>query len=392
MKHNDKTLQSDNSARLDALLSDFLNKDIVVPPEQQSSSHPTSAPLGDLFAEVGSAGKPPEQATSMQTPASPEGGSGKPNGSMGSRPTNRKPSSIAITVWRIWLPTGSRRKSILCWRPLKRLAAARNSSLGSVAIILVLAAGLLIRQSRRLPEFRAAFRRASRPSFRQVRWTRHPRPRLHPQRPVFLRLHPGPSEAVATNPNTSSHERRPLVAVSVPDSSATASAASATKGVSQSIAQNAAKLQRMPAPTLDRSNLPLGAIQDMPTLQPAQPLAPLPLPPNPVSSAVKKAVPEAIRTTTATPALPITKVQPIYPELAKRMKVTGTVHVAIVVDTTGKVISAKAVDGATSAPRIGGTGRETMAIQTCHDEWRASDWNWNRFDRVQPGPTLNTRF
>ncbi|HEX2522574.1 MAG TPA: energy transducer TonB, partial [Terriglobia bacterium] len=79
----------------------------------------------------------------------------------------------------------------------------------------------------------------------------------------------------------------------------------------------------------------------------AQPPAPLPLPPNPVSSPMKQVAPEAIRTTNATPALPITKVQPIYPELAKRMKVTGTVRIAIVVDTTGKVISAKAVDGAT---------------------------------------------
>ncbi len=70
---------------------------------------------------------------------------------------------------------------------------------------------------------------------------------------------------------------------------------------------------------------------------------------------------------------------------------TGTVHVAIVVDTTGKVISAKAVDGATVSARIGGVGRETMAIQTCHDEWQASDWNWNRFGCVQPGPILNSR-
>ena len=67
MKHNDKTLQSDNSARLDALLSDFLNKEIVVSPEQQSSSNRTSAPLGDLFADVGLAGNQPEQASSTQT-------------------------------------------------------------------------------------------------------------------------------------------------------------------------------------------------------------------------------------------------------------------------------------------------------------------------------------
>ena len=35
MKHNDKAWQDDNSARLDALLSDFLDKDIVAPVEPQ---------------------------------------------------------------------------------------------------------------------------------------------------------------------------------------------------------------------------------------------------------------------------------------------------------------------------------------------------------------------
>ena len=343
MKHNDKSLQSDNSARLDALLSDFLNKEIVVSPEQQSSSHPTGAPLGDLFADIGSAGKPPEQASSMQTPATQK-----------VAPVNR------TDVWES--TTGSLAQS---QSGLENLAADRlekevNSVLeasqaagsgkkllvGSVAIILVLAAGLLIRQSR---NSRSSEQPSEEPAVHlsPSEVDAPPSTETIPSTASVSEAQPGPSEAVATNPNTSSHERRPLVAVSVPESSAAASAASVTKGVSQSIAQNAEKLQRMPAPTLNRSNLPLGAIQDIPTLQSAQPLAPLPLPPNPVSSAVKQAVPEPIRTTTATPALPITKVQPIYPELAKRMKVTGTVRVAIVVDTTGKVISAKAVDGAT---------------------------------------------
>ena len=345
MKHNDKSLQSDNSARLDALLSDFLNKEIVVSPEQQSSSHPTGAPLGDLFADIGSAGKPPEQASSMQTPATQK-----------VAPVNR------TDVWESTNRTGSLAQS---QSGLENLAADRlekevNSVLeasqaagsgkklllGSVAIILVLAAGLLIWQSR---NSRSSEQTSEEPAVHlsPSEVDAPPSTETIPSTASVSEAQPGPSEAVATNPNTSSHERRPLVAVSVPESSAAASAASVTKGVSQSIAQNAEKLQRMPAPTLNRSNLPLGAIQDIPTLQSAQPLAPLPLPPNPVSSAVKQAVPEPIRTTTATPALPITKVQPIYPELAKRMKVTGTVRVAIVVDTTGKVISAKAVDGAT---------------------------------------------
>ena len=56
---------------------------------------------------------------------------------------------------------------------------------GSVAIILVLAAGLLIWQSR---NSRSSEQPSEEPAVicRQVRWTRHPRPGLHLQRPVFL--------------------------------------------------------------------------------------------------------------------------------------------------------------------------------------------------------------
>jgi protein TonB len=116
-------------------------------------------------------------------------------------------------------------------------------------------------------------------------------------------------------------------------------------GVSQAIASNAAKLQKMPAPTLDRSSLTLGTIQNLPLLHPAEMAAPLPLPPAPTASTVKSVVPDSTQFTTATPAVPLTKVQPVYPDLARRMNLAGTVHVAIVVDTAGKVISAKAVDG-----------------------------------------------
>ena len=66
MKHEDKTSESDTSARLDALLSDFLNRDIVEPAESQPSSHATRMPLGDLLAD---AGVPPKSPASACTPA-----------------------------------------------------------------------------------------------------------------------------------------------------------------------------------------------------------------------------------------------------------------------------------------------------------------------------------
>jgi len=344
MKHNDKTSQSDSSARLDALLSDFLNKDIVEPAESQPSAHATSMPLGDLFADDAAAA--PKSPTDSRTPAATQK----------VVPVNR------TEVWEATSKTG--RLSETESSGLRTLAADQleknvNSILGasaaaasgkkplfgSIAVILLLVAGLLIWQSRRtaVPQ----------------QLSEEPAVTLSPseidappstQAPLGAasvpEAHPGTPEAAAANPsNNSSHDRRPAVAVLVPDSPASAGTASTVTGVSRSTASNAARLQQMPAPTLGHSNLTLGAIQDLPSFQPAPPPAPLPLPPGPPASAVKNAVPDSTRTTTATPAVPLTKVQPVYPELARKMNVAGTVHVAIVVDTAGKVISAKAVDG-----------------------------------------------
>ena len=165
--------------------------------------------------------------------------------------------------------------------------------LGSVAIILVLAAGLLIWQSRR-PQ--SSEQPSEDPTVHLSSSDVDPPPPSTEAAALPANVSEGasgPSEAVATNPSTSSHEKRPVVPVLVPESSAATSAAYATKGVSQSIAQNAAKLQRMPAPILIRPHVPLGAIQDIPTFQSAQPPAPLPLPPNPVSSPVRQVAPGA---------------------------------------------------------------------------------------------------
>jgi len=346
MKHNDKTSQSDNSARLDALLSDFLDRDIVAPLEQQSFSHPTSVPLGDLFPEVGLAAEATSPAGTMPTPAATQKVA----------PVNR------TEVWEATNRTGclpQSQSSGLENQATDRLemnvnsvleasqAARRGKKLlfGSIVVVLLIAAGLLIRQSRRTaishqfseePAVTASPSEIDGPVSTQTL----PATTSTPQ------AHSGTFEAgTSTSSNNSSHQELPAVAVSVPESSATASRAPTVSDASHSLASNAAKLQKMPAPTLGRSNLTLGTIQDLRSLQPAEMAAPLPLPPAPTASTVKNVVPDVTRATTATPAVPITKVQPLYPELARRMNVTGTVHVAIVVDTTGKVISAKAVDG-----------------------------------------------
>lgn len=337
MKHNDKASQDDNSARLDALLSDFLDRDIVVPLEPQSFSSPTSSPLGDLFPEVGLTNENTPAATSKQTPAATQKVA----------PVNR------TEVWEATNRTGRVPQS----PGLENLAADRlemnvdsvlkasHAASGgkkvlfsSIAVILVLAAGMLIRQSRRstvlqqLPEEPVV-------NVSPSDIDGPVSPQTLPATTSTPEAQSGTLEVGTSASNNRSRGEHPA------ESSATTSRAPTVSGVSQAIASNAARLQRMPAPTLGRSNLTLGTIPDLPSLQPAQISAPLPLPP--VSPAItgKNVVPDVARTTTAIPAVPITKVQPIYPELARRMNVTGTVHVEIVVDTAGKVISAKAVDG-----------------------------------------------
>jgi TonB family protein len=336
MKHNDKTSQNDNSARLDALLSDFLDKDIVVPVEPRSSN-PTSAPLGDLFPEVGSA----TAATSMRTPA-----------------VVQKVASVNRTeVWEATNRTGrlpQPHSSGLENLAADRLEMSVNSALeasqaagrgkkllfGSIAVILMLAAGLLIRQSRRAASSQQL---SDEPALTVSPSEIDPLP---PGTGSVPEPHSSTTETGTANSlNNGGGQVHSAVVVSVPDSAATAATASQLNEISRSIASNAAKLQKMPAPTLGHSSLTLGTIQDLPSLHPVEIAAPLPLPPAPTASTVKNAVTDVTRMTTATPAVPLTKVQPIYPELARRMNVTGTVHVAIVVDTTGKVISAKALDG-----------------------------------------------
>jgi len=340
MKDNDKSSPSDSSARLDALLSDFLNKDIVEPAESQPSSHATSMPLGDRFADPAAPLKPPAGA---RTPAATEK----------VVPVNR--TEVWEATSRAGLHSESSGLASLAADQLERnvnsilgaSAAASGKKLlfGSLAFILLLVAGLLIWQSGRTAvpqQFSEEPAVAVSPSEIDA----PPPAQTLSGTASVSEAHPGTSEADAANPlNNGSHGARSSVAVLVPEVPATAGPASTVNGVLRSTTSSAANLRQMPAPTLGRSNLTLGAIQDLPSFQPALPQAPLPLPPDPPATAVKDLVPDSTRMTAATPAVPLTKVQPVYPELARKLNVAGTVHVAIVVDKAGKVISAKAVDG-----------------------------------------------
>ena len=344
MKHHDKTSPSDNSARLDALLSDFLSKDIVGPAQPESSSHPTSAPLGDLFSDAFGI-EPRSVAASEPAPAV----------------TPQKVVPVNRTeVWEATSGASDSRSRMdnLAAEPLEKhvnslietSAATRGKKLlfGSVAVIMLLAAGVLIWQSRearvtqQIPEEEPAAVTAS-----EISPPEPPSTTPEVTATAGSSTHPAPLTGGAVSSSTVTREGPHSIAVSIPPSSGTQSSTAIVRGVSRSLASNATKLQQMPAPALGNSNLPLGTIQNLQSLQPAPPTTAVPLPPAPPDSTIKAVVPDSPRTTNATPAVPITKVQPTYPELARRMKLSGTVQVAIVVDTTGKVVSAQAVDGPT---------------------------------------------
>ena len=59
---------------------------------------------------------------------------------------------------------------------------------------------------------------------------------------------------------------------------------------------------------------------------------------------------------------PKTKVSPVYPELAKRMSITGTVRLSVVVSANGQVKNAKAIGGPNPGHRCDGCN-EAMAIR-----------------------------
>lgn len=339
MKHNDKASQSESSARLDSLLSDFLNKEIDEPVELPGRQA-TSLPLGDLCADgarVASESQPELRA---------------PTATQKVIPVNR--TEVWEATPKLARPTESSGLTNLAVAELEKdvdsilgaSAAATRKKLifGSIVCILLLLAGRSIWQSRETADAQpisddrevvVLSSDVDPPASDQTLSTTTTVPEI-------LSATSGATAAPSSNRTHDGHSSVPLV---VPDSPAGTDTASSIRRFSQSAASNAAKLQQMPAPALSHSNLTLSTLQDLPSVEPVLPPAPLPLPPGPIDAPVKNVIPDSTQTTAAIPPLLVKKVRPIYPDLARRMNVAGTVHVAIVVDTAGKVVSAEATDG-----------------------------------------------
>ncbi len=122
--------------------------------------------------------------------------------------------------------------------------------------------------------------------------------------------------------------------------------------------------QNLPAPVAVDPNLPLSAMQGLQTVKSAPLPAPLPVPHlQPRNRAVTTPDSASIAPLggSVTAAMALVKVEPSYPELARRMNVSGTVEVSITVDQSGKVAEAKAVSG---PPLLRG------AAETALQQWR----------------------
>jgi|GEM_PF-2413923 TonB family protein len=123
-------------------------------------------------------------------------------------------------------------------------------------------------------------------------------------------------------------------------------------------------LQDIPAPAAVDPNLPQSATQGQQIVKSAPPPVPLPVPHlQPRNRAVTTPDSASIEPFggSVTAAMALVKVEPSYPELARRMNVSGTVEVSITVDQLGKVAEAKAVSG---PPLLRGAAE--MALQ----KWR----------------------
>jgi periplasmic protein TonB len=338
MKNHDNTSQSEASARLDALLSDFLNKEIVQPAGTRSlsaASEALSEPLAQEAAKPALASSPTPAEAQKVVPVDRTEvweASSKPLRSLGSRASS--PAKLAAD------PLEKPVNAI----PADSSPAARGKKgrFGLPALLLLIVAGWLIWrfQGTGVPSPLSEDPAATlSPAEIDT-----PQPDQTPAETIdAAQADAATSEANEAASSNNSNDAR--LTASSPDSSVKAGVVPAENSVSQPAVSGAAQLQPAPPPDLSHSNPEMGVIQNLPSLQPGPPEAPLQLPPTPTDSAATNVVPDSIRKTLATPAVPLTKVQPHYPDLARRMNVSGTVRVAIIVDTAGKVTSAKAVDG-----------------------------------------------
>jgi TonB family protein len=161
-----------------------------------------------------------------------------------------------------------------------------------------------------------------------------------------------PSSATPGHSTVNLVEKTPDSAAELPQQTSPATGRAEPEPAQQAMsdAPSPTSPQDLPAQLAVDPSLPLSGVQGTQTAKPAPPPAPLPVPlAQPRNSAVTS--PDSATMPAfggnVTAAMALVKVEPVYPELARRMNMGGTVEVSITVDQTGKVAEAKAVSGPT---------------------------------------------
>ncbi|MBM3803933.1 MAG: energy transducer TonB [Acidimicrobiia bacterium] len=340
MKHDEKGSPTDASARLDALMEDFLSRDIGEIQETHTAGKATDEPLGDLFA-------PPSivQRKPVDSAAPPAASTVAPIDRIEVREASNKqalppkaepPTPASLTTKQLERDVNS----ILA--ASASAARARRISFAASVAILSLTAGLLIWKS---------WSDGLSQEIETMSVSTVPPSEMD----LLLALDPSTSRGGLRNGSEAPEAGvpklkhgggdEPWTALVPVSSAAEPTPKTAPTPALPSAASHAAQFERMPAPAIGNLKPALRTIQSLPTLESTLPPTLLPLPPDLPPSAPNNIKPESARSIPATLAVPIMKVQPVYPELALRTKLGGIVHVAFVVDTEGEVASARAIDG-----------------------------------------------
>ncbi len=347
---------NDPSARLDALLSDFLSKEIPSVPYRGQTALPTSAPLGDLFAEpdAGQAG----QSSIADSPAV----------------ENRKIASLDRTdVWESTAPRLSQPSPSMPSAKhlagqavpdeverLERVVDAVLSTpsekgekkrlargVGVFALVVIIGGASYwvgTRQTRR-QEAPAAGQEVAPSELEPLSAT----PDIHQETELVAPANSaGGVSAAQADSNIRPIQAAPTADKSVPalvPSQGAPAAASSSAPQSPQNAQVQVSAPQILAPVSVPSNLPLTAVQDLRSVSTQEPVAPLPLPPSSVIPSAEALKKSGSAGAVASPAVPLVKVPAAYPEMARKLNLAGTVEVSVAVDLSGNVTEAKALSG-----------------------------------------------
>lgn len=352
---------SDASERLDALLSDFLSKEIPTVRSRKEATFPTNVPLGDPFSDPNESQCGNSSATNPPASESRKVAQVKRADFWAS--STKQPLDLRQTTPEPAVPASHQHGERIGPDEVERLERALESVLSAqekrggrriipwVLIFVTATAGTSYwvgtRQAR-LRESGVAVRQME-PSVAEsaleVPAEATPDGEPAASGPAVGEAHPtetvhGVETAIQTPPARTTRVQKQVTALQAPEAGPVAA-----PPAEQSAAPQFSPPQVV-APVTVASSLPVAATQDLKAVHmEAAPSTLLPLPPSPAISAVEALKKGGSAAVVASPAVPLVKVSPVYPEMARKLNQAGTVEVILTVDASGKVTEARAVSG-----------------------------------------------